>query len=98
MTHVRAARFRNRVVIDVDNAIQIECNNLGDIMQLLKVVPFASDEGGESDRGKVAHSSLICGGVFHYFCAEIGRPDSAKVLLVRFPWNRISHSQENLLQ
>jgi hypothetical protein len=72
MTHVRAARFRNRVVVDIDDAVQIERDNLGNIMQLLKIVSFPSDEGRESNRGKVAHSSLVGGGVFHYFRAEIG--------------------------
>ena len=38
MAHVGLPRFRDGVVIDVDDAIQVECDNFSNVVQLLEVV------------------------------------------------------------
>jgi hypothetical protein len=48
-------------VVDVDDAIEVVCDGLGDSVELLEVVFPIGDEGGESRQGKVVHGSLIGG-------------------------------------
>ena len=84
MTEVRTTCFRDGVVVDVDDAVQIIGDDLGDIVQFLEVVLAVDDEGWESKRGKIAHGSLVRGGIFNNFCAEVRRLDSTQVLLVGF--------------
>jgi hypothetical protein len=47
MTHVGTTGFRDWVVVDVDDSIEVESYNLGDVMELLKVVFAVSDIGRE---------------------------------------------------
>ena len=83
MAHVGLPRFRDGVVVDVDDAVQIECDNLSNAVQLLEVVLPVGDKGRECDRRKVANRSLIWGGVLNDLRAQIGRFDRSQVLLVR---------------
>ena len=69
MTHVGLPRFRDWVVIDIDNAIQVVCDNLCNIVQLFEVVPAVGDKGRERDRREVAYRRLIWGGVLDDFRA-----------------------------
>jgi len=45
MAEVRTASFRDWVVVDVDDAVQVVSDDLGDIVQLLEVVFAVDDEG-----------------------------------------------------
>ena len=54
------------------DAVQVLCEHLGHIVQLLEVVSTVGDEGWESERSEVAHGSLVRGGVFDDLRAKIG--------------------------
>jgi hypothetical protein len=46
IAHVRSSSFRDGVIIDVDDAIEVERDNLGDGMKFVEVVLAISNEGG----------------------------------------------------
>jgi len=84
MAHVGLPRFGNGVVIDVDDAIQVVCDNLSNVVQLLEVVLAVGDKGRERDGREVADRRLIWGGVLDDFRAQIRGFDRSQVLLIRF--------------
>ena len=84
MTCVRTTRFRDGIVIHIDNPVQVECNDLGDVVEFLEVVFTAGHKSGEGKRGEIAYSGLVGRGVFDDLSAEVGGLDSPEVLLVRF--------------
>lgn len=67
---------------NLDDLVEVEGDDLGDFVQLLKVVLATTDEGRQGKRGEVTYSSLIRRRILDDFGAEIGRFDGAKVLLV----------------
>ncbi|KAI6757641.1 hypothetical protein HG531_003466 [Fusarium graminearum] len=84
VTHVAVTSLLDRVVVDVDDLVQIADNNLSDLVQLLEVVAsiFIVDKRGQRQGGKVANSDLIRGAVFNDLSAQVGASDGTKVLLV----------------
>lgn len=50
VSEVRTAGFRDRIVIDINDPIQVECDGLGNRMKLLEVVCTIRNEGGEGER------------------------------------------------
>ena len=84
MTHIQMMSFRNRVIVDINDPVQVECNSFGDVVEFLQVVFPAGNKCGESEGSKIAYSCLVGGGVLNDLSAEIRRVDSTKVLLVRF--------------
>ena len=56
---VRPLRFRHGVVVDVDDAVEIECDDFSDIVQLLEVVLAVGNKCGECNRCKVTDRGLI---------------------------------------
>ena len=83
MAQVGFLCFRDGVVVDVDDAVKVKCDNLGNIVQLLEVVLPMGDEGRERDGREVANRSLIWRGVLNDLRAQIGGFDGPQVLLVR---------------
>jgi hypothetical protein len=63
MAHVGLPCFRDGVVVDVDDAVQVECDNLSNVVQLLEVVLAMGDKGRERDGREVADRRLIWGRV-----------------------------------
>lgn len=59
VAEVGSTGFRDGVIVDVDDAIEVICDGLGDGVELLKVIFAIGDEGGESERGKVAYGGLV---------------------------------------
>src|SRR5258706_12091253 len=49
VAHIRPARLRDRVIVTVDDAIQVECDDLGHIVEPLEVVLTIPDEGWERE-------------------------------------------------
>lgn len=92
MAHVRVAGLDDRVVVHVDDAVQVERDDLGNLVKLLEVVLVAADERRESERGKVTDGSLIRRRVLDNLRAEIRGFDRSQVLLVRLACRRMSKS------
>ena len=70
MAEVRMTSFRDWVVVDVDDVVQV-VGDLGNIVQRLEVVLAIDDEGRESKRGEIAHGGLVRCGIFDNLRAEI---------------------------
>jgi len=83
VAHVGPTGLRNGVVVDIDDSVEVVCDNLGDIVKFLEVVLAICNKRGESQRCKVANSCLFWGGVFHNLRAEVRGFDGSKILLVR---------------
>jgi hypothetical protein len=83
VTHVGPLRFRDWVVVDVDDAIQVVSNNLSDIVQLLEIVLVVGDKRWERDGRKVTDGGLIWGTILDDLRAKVGRLDRSKVFLIR---------------
>mmetsp|Transcript_27903 Transcript_27903/g.64842 ORF Transcript_27903/g.64842 Transcript_27903/m.64842 type:complete len:299 (-) Transcript_27903:754-1650(-) len=93
MAHVRLARLWHRVVVAIDDLVQVLRGNLGDPVETLEVVGLSSFstlgilghrrcKGWQGDRCQVAHSHFIRRGVLNDLRTEIGRVDGTQVLLV----------------
>ena len=85
VAHVRVPGLRNRVVVRIDDAVQVERDDLCDVVEPLEVVLATLDEGWKGDGSQVANSRLVRSGVFDDLRAEVRGLDSTEVLLVRFP-------------
>ena len=86
MAHVGSASLWNRVVVDIDDAIEVAGDDLGNIMKPFEIVLAVRDEGGEGERGEVTDRSFIWRRVLNDFSTQIGRFDGAQVLLVRLAY------------
>ncbi len=74
----------NWVVVNVNDAIKVLCDNYGDIKQLLKVIlSLWRHKLVEGDGGQVADSHLIWGSVLHYFSTQVAALDGTKVLYIQ---------------
>ena len=83
MTHVGVARFRNGVVVAVDDAVQVAGHAVGDFEQLVVVKrAVLLHKLGHGNRSEVAHRHFVGRGVLDDLGAEVGRTDGAEVLLV----------------
>ena len=82
MAEVRLAGFGNWVVVDINDAVQVERHNFGDIVEFLEVIGTILNKGGESKRGEVAHGNFIWCRVLDDFRAQVGRLDGSEILLV----------------
>lgn len=74
------SNLRDRVIINVDDSVEISGDDLGDLAQLLEVKLAVVDEAVESDGCEVAHRHLIGRSVLHYLRAKIAALDRTKVL------------------
>ena len=72
MAHIRPPSFWDGIVVDVDDAIEVKCDNLCDIMQLLEVVHAIADESGQREGGQVANGGLVGRGVLNDLRAQVG--------------------------
>lgn len=72
--------FRDGVVVDVDNFVEVSSDDQGHVVQPLEVKHTVVDKTIESYGGQVADSHLVRGSVFHYLRAQVARLDCAKVL------------------
>lgn len=83
VAHVGPPRFRDWVVVDIDDAVQVESDNFSNIVQLLEVVLAVGDKRRESDGCEIADRGLVWGGVLDDLRTQVGGLDRAEVLLVR---------------
>ena len=84
MAHVGVASFFHRVVVHVDDAVEVARGVVGDIVEKLVIKhPIARvDELGQGDGGEVTHGNFVLGGVFHDLRAEVRGANGTEVLLV----------------
>jgi hypothetical protein len=59
MTEVGFASLGDGVMVDIDDAVDIECDGLGDSVKLLEVVLAIGDVCWRCKGGKVAYGGLI---------------------------------------
>ena len=90
VTHVRVAGLRDWVVVDVDDLVEVECDDLRHLVELFKVVFVAADEGWKGEGSKVTDGGFIGRRVLDDLGAEVGRLDRAEVLLVRLACEGVS--------
>lgn len=84
MAHIGTTGFRDGIKVDINDAIEVVCHNLGHIMQLVKVILPIRDKGWQSKRSKITDSRLLWGRIFNDLGAKVGRLDGAKIFLVGF--------------
>ncbi len=72
--------FRNRVVVDVNNSIEIFSDDLCHLIELVKVEFSIGYESVECNGCQIADSHFIWGCVFNYLCTQITGLDSTKIL------------------
>ena len=80
VAHVGPAGLGDGVEVDIDDAVQVEGDDLCDIVQLLEVVDTVLDEGRERDRSEIADGSLLRRRVLDNLSTEVRRFDCAEVL------------------
>ena len=74
------SNLKDRIIINVDDSVQVSGDNFCHFVQILEVVLAIADEAVESNGGKIAHGHLIRGRVLHYLCAQVARLNCTKVL------------------
>ena len=82
VTHVTATGGFNRIVVDVDDFIQVARDDFGDIIQTLKIKLSVIDKARQCDGGKITNGDFIRSRVLYDFCAEVRALNGAKIFLV----------------
>ena len=84
VAHVGVVRFFDRVVVHVDDAVEVPRRVVGHVVEEVVVerALVHVHEAGQRDGGKVAHGDLVLGGVLDDLGAQVGRADGPEVLLV----------------
>jgi hypothetical protein len=87
VAEVAAACLLDGVVVDLDDLVQVACDNHGDLVELVEVelATLVVDKGREGKRSQVAHGYLIGCSELDNLSAKVGAADRAKVLLVALP-------------
>jgi len=92
VAHVRVLGLDDGVVVDVDDSVQVLGDDLGDSVELFKVVLSVADERGQGERGQVADGDLVGSRVLDDLGTQVGRLDGSQVLLVGFGWRTSRHN------
>ena len=79
MSHVTFPCFWHWIVVDLDDFVQVANNDLGDFVELCKVVFVSSNvnEGWQGERCQIADCYLVWRGIFNNFSAQVGATNSA---------------------
>mmetsp|Transcript_10715 Transcript_10715/g.19052 ORF Transcript_10715/g.19052 Transcript_10715/m.19052 type:complete len:229 (+) Transcript_10715:211-897(+) len=83
--HVGASRLLHRIVVAVDDLVEVLRGYFRHLVELLKVVFLAlgrRSKSWQSNGGKVANCHLIGICVLNDFCAKVGAVDGTQVLLI----------------
>src|SRR5277367_5132981 len=67
MTHIGSTSFFDGIIIDVDNLVEIVCDDLNDIVQFLEIEFLVVDKGRKSDTRQVTYGNFIGSRVFDDF-------------------------------
>ena len=81
---IAAACFLDRVMVDLNDLVEIDGDSLNDFMELLEVILAALGvhESRKSKGREVAHGDLIRSGILDDFSTEVGAADRSEILLV----------------
>ena len=71
MAHVGPTGLGDRVVIDVNDTVEIVCNDFGDVVEFLEIILPVVNERGKGKGGKVTNGRFVWGRIFNDFCTEI---------------------------
>jgi hypothetical protein len=84
VAEVAAACLFNRVVVDLNDLVQVAGDDLCDFMELLevKLATLVVNERRQGKRSQVANGDLIGSGVLDNLSAQVRAADGTKVLLV----------------
>jgi prophage tail gpP-like protein len=88
VTEVGTTGLRSRVVVDVDDTVQIVCHDPGNLAKLLEVKLTILDVSRQGNRSQVTNGSLVRRRVLNDLSAEVRGLDSAEVLLVRLDYEK----------
>jgi hypothetical protein len=83
VSHIGSPRFLARVVVVINDFVEVPRDDLGDAVECGEVEGAALVEAGERDRGEVAHCYLGRGGVLDHLAAQVRALDCPQVLVVR---------------
>jgi hypothetical protein len=83
VSHIRSPCFLTRVVVVINDFIEVPRDDLGDAVECGEVEGAALVEAGERDRGEVAHCYLTGGGVLDHLAAQVRALYRTQVLVVR---------------
>jgi hypothetical protein len=83
VSHVGVLGLCDRVIVAINDTVQVLGDDSGDLMKLFVVVlAVLSDELGQANGSKVANGHLVFRGILNDLTAEVGALDRAQVLLV----------------
>ncbi|KAG9533704.1 hypothetical protein KCU93_g71, partial [Aureobasidium melanogenum] len=84
VAEVALASLRDRVVVDLDNLVQVLGDNLNNLVKLLEVELLLAHvyEGGKSEGSQVADGDLIRSSVLDNLSTQVGAANDTEVLLV----------------
>ena len=83
MPEIGIAGLGNRVIIDINDPVEVTRNRLGDFKKTLVVKSqIGFDKAGQGNGSQVADRDFVRAGVFHNLGAEVAGLDGAQVLLV----------------
>ena len=80
--HIAVPRLFDRIVVPVDDAVQVACRLHGDRKKLFMIEFSVLHEHGKGDAGQIADRYLVRCTVFHDLGAEIGRANGSQILLI----------------
>ena len=86
VAHVGVSCFLHRVVVDVDDTVQVARSVVGHIVEKLVVKHTVAHvhKLGQSNRGEVTNSDFVLGSVLHDLRAQVGGANRSEVLLIGF--------------
>ena len=84
MTHVGTTGLDNRIIIDIDYFVEIECNDFSNIVQLLEIKFAVIDKGRQGNTCKVTYCNLIWSRVLDNLGTKIRTFNRSEILLIRF--------------
>lgn len=89
--HIADTRLLRRIEIDVDHAVQVRRDDLGDAVQRLEIegLRFLFYKRRQRNGRQIADRGLVRVAVFHDLRAQIGALDRAQILLVGLHVGRV---------
>src|SRR6185312_14440164 len=81
MTEIGISRLFDRIEVMIDDLVEVLCDLVGYLVQLLVIEGAVSDKTRQGERGQVANGHLIRRGILDDLGTEIRASDSTEILL-----------------